>query len=598
MEIEYSKYLKGQKIEFQCGNLKLDFKNMISIDFKQKKRYKIQRNLKFNVNCMVRKNRFHLIPLEIISEKKTFQKNALLKSIKIEKFLGQSTVNGKYTFSERFIWKLPLNDMKLFITGLKKEIDSLVSYSKSSISVFSGILNSLNQKTLYPSVIKLYTMESFLYSLLNKILRERLEKEYFRIKYFYTSLMLACYHYSQISSKKLLDRVKDNRFITYMPGKISIKNIQRDKNSIYVINEFLSTTLNKKTALNYISKNNLKDYCLYEFFIPFDNDNVKAYVFLDEISFFPKEEEVLLKSGIGMILRNFRIEEELLIISVEVISCTIECYFQIFYEEPTKTEVNFDEFEMLNINDSFSCHGYLTELINKNKYIESINLSGNSIMQSRENLNLLFEAIFNHKNIKKLSLPSNLTKDLQGTIFFLNGIRNIILLSDIDFSNNNFPDPKLAIKFYKLIEKNLNLTKLDLSGNFRMNDFFQKKILFKALSVNTSITDINLTTNYIGVYPAIRDLCKMLKYNTILLSLNLSNNFETVDPYILIILSNCISKNTSLTRLDLNRSYFGFNKELVQQTLLMAMEKNKTISIQYNFSNDHMQSKKVKRSGF
>ena len=106
--------------------------------------------------------------------------------------------------------------------------------------------------------------------------------------------------------------------------------------------------------------------------------------------------------------------------------------------------------------------------------------------------------------------------------------------------------------FFKSLSVNTSLTDLDLSGNSTYASGAAS--LCKALSVNTALTNLNLSHNTIDAFGA-ASLFKVLSVNTALTNLNLSSN--RIDDSGVASLSKVLSVNTKLTKLELRFNAIG-----------------------------------------
>ena len=106
--------------------------------------------------------------------------------------------------------------------------------------------------------------------------------------------------------------------------------------------------------------------------------------------------------------------------------------------------------------------------------------------------------------------------------------------------------------FYQALRVNTSLSSLDLSCNFIGDEGANS--LAQALRVNTSLSSLDLSCNSIGDEGA-NSLAQVLRVNTSLFSLRLQNN--SVGPEGVNSLSQALKVNTSLSSLDLNDNSIG-----------------------------------------
>nr|CAG8564503.1 8892_t:CDS:2 [Entrophospora candida] len=242
---------------------------------------------------------------------------------------------------------------------------------------------------------------------------------------------------------------------------------------------------------------------------------------------------------------------------------------------------------------------YLTEVLQSNETIETINLKGSEI--EKVGSVLLTKALKNNTTIHTLIIPDNNLCD-QGVSYLSKSLETNKTIRCIELAGNNFGDKGME-SFCRALEINMTLESLDLSWNnihSRGLEFLSKlierpscsihtldisnneighkgvEILGKALELNKSIITLNLEHIRIGS-KGIEILSVSLTKNKYLEKLILAEN--NIDNKGVEVLSDALKINSSLHTLDLEGNIIG---DSGAETLIKAMNRAALIAFTEN----------------
>jgi len=186
------------------------------------------------------------------------------------------------------------------ISNLAKDDGHSVEKKASSNEYKKEIEKITDCKSFYEQIVRIYTMEGYLYKKMNHFLRNMNKSAFENIKYYYTCLLSSFEYFKE--NNKLNNNNED--IIVYRVSKFSDEEqiayeAKDNRNIIRIFKEFLSTSMDKKTTEYFLNTDdeNIKQF-LWEITIPKDIIKNEPYNFSD-ISKYSKfnEQEILIRSG-------------------------------------------------------------------------------------------------------------------------------------------------------------------------------------------------------------------------------------------------------------------------------------------------------------
>jgi hypothetical protein len=597
LEYQYQQYLKRVNVNVEIGGYAIDFKNWVQYRKEERaKQRPIKRDLRNGVSNVMRKSRFHLDNLSALSQPKIFQidpkKNikGQFQSSNIEKSRDFGIISNKLIqvkLLKHLDFQISMDDFSTYVKALIEENNILFKLSQSSSNSYLNILNKLTEDNFFISILRMYTMESFLYPYVNSVLRNSNSNEFNEIKYYYTALMASFNYYSSISAPKLKPFVTNGNFISYRGSRISENELtlyQDKKNVLRVMNEFWSTSLNKETALNFIRNTQSGTHCLYEITIPYkDEDDTYAY-FDDSISMFPGENEVLLKSGGIFMINDVSKEEEYYFIRIKVLSFSISGFLHYLQYEETFTDFNLSE---SNIGDHDRRMAALVNVVKNNKTLTKLNLGKNDLCKNSELFKNFCEALAGNTTLTDIALMDNKLGEHKEACSHLGKAisRNRHIIT-INLKTNNLGASEEGLKnIAEAISWNSSLETLLLSWNNLWQNERGMSALAEAVGKNNGLTNLDLWSNDLGLTKGIlSSFAKAISSNKSLRILDLWGNKIGNDENGFIALANSLARNNTLKEINLNDNNF-LNCKKGYLTLLEAIKVNKSIrviNLQYN----------------
>jgi Ran GTPase-activating protein (RanGAP) involved in mRNA processing and transport len=249
--------------------------------------------------------------------------------------------------------------------------------------------------------------------------------------------------------------------------------------------------------------------------------------------------------------------------------------------------------ENIDIIDTIEPIQYLSKSLMKNTSITDLNLALHFI--DCQGIKEISNALRINKTIKKINLFNNrIREDGIKEISDVLKINNTI--TDIGLGFNFINKEAMNYLGEALIENN-SIKRIELSNLYRGDEGFEG--FFEALKINTSITSLNLSNNFIGK-KNMDFLSNIIKNNhsiqTLeLSSVNLDNNYEGIE---LGEFFEALKINTSITYLNLSNNFIA-NEKL--RILCDGIMNNKTIlylnlnGIRFSFENNHKRLKYSKK---
>lgn len=424
--------------------------------------------------------------------------------------------------------KIPFEN---FIKILKDEITTLgklydLNYS---IKFYIRELDKLeDSNSFFYGIIKMYTFEGFLYKKLNQYLRN-LKTNYFeKIKLYYTSLLASFEYFSLLDLPEEVDTNED--LIVYRASKVFDSEFKKyeengNKNITKIFNEFLSTSRDKTRVTNFFNKydDSIKEY-IWEIKIPkyMYESQRNNFAFIEKASVFECEKEVLLRSGLVILIEEIVPysqksedgEDEITFKNKYIKKCSLKSFEFCSY----CNSINFNK-DIDSLNLQFCYLGtytdnmhFLTKAMIFNQTILSMNLSHNSLGSNTTCMEYLKKILIKNNTIKDLNLSHNdigNEKNLQSMKLLGEGLienKSIQYLSlEYNYIGQNIDN---VLMLNKIIIENPILKEIDLKRNGMAHDKKNVDIFIEALLKDTSKKILNLQCNFFD-----RNIMEELKKN-------------------------------------------------------------------------------------
>ena len=241
------------------------------------------------------------------------------------------------------------------------------------------------------------------------------------------------------------------------------------------------------------------------------------------------------------------VKNSMSLISLDITSNNIsykggQFIFKNLSEQQSLIDLNISSLEGTNRNRlTNSGLKYIDLFFNKNKYIETLNLSGNSLKD--EGLVLICQSINDNKNLQNLNISNNeigSTGLIQGLTFI-----NLCKLISFNLSNNQLLDSGIkalsnSLQFFP------NLRELNISNcGFEFKGF---EYLIKSLTLYKNIWTLNISGNVIKDknFENIKTYFESLTIRNLNMSKCLLGNEASL------ILGDCIANNESIKKLNIS----------------------------------------------
>lgn len=374
-----------------------------------------------------------------------------------------------------------------------------------------------------------------------------------------------------------------------MDGENNKPNESVEEDGIIDQNNLSSNNHNSKKNSNrnkVNSKENNKNYIsvILEIEVPYymlENENMHldsiAFAYQQNFSLYPQDEEVILKSGSILMLKDIvqnNKEVYQFTIKLVMLSFSWKGFFDCLAYNITTKEINLNKNGIGNFRKSVK---YLCEALVKNKNIEKLCLRENHFGENFESMKYLSNLISisnfslstnNQEILEKLNSQQENNLNNSENIRFLNyfNITNQIYLNSIpklkilDLSSNAMgKDAKIAKLFCDALSINQNLKQIDLSNN-NFNDIDSAKALASALVSNKFLEILDLSNNNLGAnLLSMNYISEALLLNQTIHSLNLAENNLGERADIVKNLSDSFSRIKTIKKLNLSGNAFGIN---------------------------------------
>ena len=367
IEKAYQIFLQNsnQNVFLLNNQFKLDFKNWLQLNLKNPKEIQrpFKRDIPDNVLNIVRRNRFNeaLVfknqpKINLINCKAfDFLKNENYIIVKKFDIFENENLNLTMMVPCRFdFFKEKLPKFSLYLKVLKDEI---LSMGPSKDNPYKDKLEKIKEDNFYETMVFIYTIEDYLYKILNSILREGHANNFPKIAYFYTALSASIRYFKKESIQmlenegKLLDeqkkvltkgkfKLQKRRFVNlYRCSSISQNEIDEYKKLgnqpiIRQLNDFYSTSIDSEVVKNFIKSGGTSDchYFLKAKIPVYDGEiddgdffgkqeNFVDFAYISKYSNYKSEGEVLIKSGTSFQVTKFQeSKKNFFQIEVEVLS--------------------------------------------------------------------------------------------------------------------------------------------------------------------------------------------------------------------------------------------------------------------------------------
>lgn len=518
-------------------------------------------------------------------------------------------------FSNNFHLDNTFEEIKSYIIS---EISNLGKECDCDIFEYIVEFNTMiDYRSFFTKIVYIYTLEGYLYSHLNQLLRENGKTGFQKLKYYYISLLASFYYFSSKSCLKSI--INQQRDLTVFRGtritddELKQYEIRGMKNIIRVFNEFLSTSITKSLKSIYFDKNNENiKQIFWEIIIPeaLIKEEPFNFALIFDNSDYPDENEVLLRSG--------AIIEIIEIIPYsEIINNQIIYYKNKFKKICILKSFNLSSFyKLISLHNSISeLHlqnnklgederkmMFLREAIQNQNSISYLSLSNNNLGINENNFAILKEILDKNNIINRLILNNNkIGENIKNMEFLKEIIVNNHSISYLGLQNNNLGQNEKNLMFLKdSIEENKKISYLSLGRNNLGGNINNMRHLQKALEKNNSISKLGLGANNIGEKVENMKLLKeILEKNKSITELflfenNLGKNIENIN-----ILKEGLIKNTSIFNLAIGYNNLGGNENNLK-ILKEILEKNKSISnlgLQFNNLGDKENNMKYLKEG-
>jgi WD40 repeat protein len=422
----------------------------------------------------------------------------------------------------------PININEL-IYEIRKEIktEGYKLGSDESVQVYDKLyLQTMNNSNFVENIINLYSEEGFVYKRINQLLRDKDYEKLWKMKYFYFSLL---YCIEQNQDINLVNTVF--RGLSLTPEQKSFCRALK-QGDLVVVNEFLSTNQDRELA-NYYSKNGPGSY-IFEITVP---DIGSSNLNLENLSRFACEREVLIPSG-SILKFEEKIEEaDYTVLKLNLVVNNYQLYCDFLSLHLNNVDLTMIKFNIHELN-------YLFNSLQKNIHIKQIclkvyqdnlipyfadKIAINETLQHitviRDGLTISNKYIgFNHHMKGSINLKNFSKKEF--SLFILRFLKKAKIWY---LSLPNFYEESLIFLGKCLANKD-ELKKLELSFD-SMEVYDNFKYLVGAISINTTLKELNLTNLYL-THQGVINIGKMIVENysleKIMFSIDISVELEEI----------------------------------------------------------------------
>ncbi|CAF3624815.1 unnamed protein product [Rotaria sordida] len=198
-------------------------------------------------------------------------------------------LNGQFVFSQLLIDRLLR--MKPKVTDKNELTDRCKKFYKNNSSELA-IIQEFEKDYVSDRALWWYTRESFLYRLLNKALRTQDIDLLFLFRFFMCDI------------QKQLQKLQCSTFLRVYRGQVISKDeldtLKTSTGQFISMNSFLSTSLDRRLALSFLSSSTISDdlqRILFEIDLDPTLAGIKPFADITSSSFFTNEQEVLIMLG-------------------------------------------------------------------------------------------------------------------------------------------------------------------------------------------------------------------------------------------------------------------------------------------------------------
>ena len=175
-----------------------------------------------------------------------------------------------------------------------------------------------SKKEILECCVKLYTAETFLYGLINKVMREAEMCKYMFLKYEDQEYAENLGPYCALLDRYLCEQPNQNNIVVYRCASLTqftIDDYKRNLNGRVWWDAFSSTTKNKNVALQFNGNT------LFVIHIPQSQYKNRSGVDISSLSQFAAEEEILLHPAVRVIINEVKYDSE---INKNIIKLTLD----------------------------------------------------------------------------------------------------------------------------------------------------------------------------------------------------------------------------------------------------------------------------------
>jgi len=600
----YQKYLNKQIIQPEIGDYQINFELKIqSYKYDDWRQRPIIRGTRDKILNIQRRQRLEFSPNLINSltdknlkiEEKLISENNSLEFYKEEYVSRYFSIIEQNEFKIEILKKYDLIkdfsniDYESYLENLRLEIEKLSKIEVRENYYEMHYLSKITKENFYHTILLMFSVQGFLYKCVKHILRQNeVKTELDKIKYYYYGLIASIKKLSFTYNELLKVTSYNNNGKIYAYGVIELSdsdiNCMKSNCSPIVLNEFVSVSLSKNSVLNILKNEDI----LFELEININLQNEYIYM-TDRITEFPKEEEILIKSGSVIILYDIREEYcEHLKKNIKIIRGSLLSLEVLGYLIYLKYNNNIKNINLCSnkLSEKIEIVKALSETFILNNKLKKIDLSHNNLGDNTEAIVLISDALKQNKTINFVNLSSNnLGGSLEGIKLFIEALKINTSIQYLNLDNNNLNEKSVKL-LSEALKVNYSITRIDLNKNNIGKNTECLRYLGEAIKENKTLSRIDLYKNHIGPNTeGFKELSEALKLNKTINRINLWENNLGDNIQAMIYLSDVLKVSNSLTYLDLPKNLLGTNMEAFN-FLCEAIKTNNSLNVLNLYENE------------